>query len=180
MSEVTDLLKQGEIERLLPLIYDELRRIAARKMAEERADHTLQATALVNEAYLKLVGDREVRFENRAHFFAQAAEAMRRLLVDHARRKGRVRHGGDRQRVTLGAIDPIPSDDPEEILALDEALRRLEEQDARVGQVVKLRFFAGLDIEETAAALGISARTVKREWTFARAWLFRALDGDES
>lgn len=179
MSDVTELLKNGELDRLLPLLYAELRRLAGQLMAGERKDHTLCATALVNEAYLKLLGAREVRYENRAQFFSRAAEAMRRLLVDHARKRGRQRRGGGAERITLGSSEPILIEDPAEILALDQALQRLEQQDPRMSQVVKLRFFAGLEIEETAAAMDISPSTVKREWTFARAWLFRALKGDD-
>ncbi|MFG0317023.1 MAG: ECF-type sigma factor [Planctomycetota bacterium JB042] len=183
MSEVTELFRRladGDADApdaLLPLVYDELRRVARRQMAGERADHTLSATALVHEAWLKLAPDGSGRtFEGRRHFVAVAARAMRRLLVDHARGRRRERRGGDRLRVTLDAGAELAADeDPEEILALDEALRRLAEKDPRASRVVELRTFAGLSIDETADALGVSPRTVKREWTLARAWLFREM-----
>ncbi len=167
-------------EELLPLVYGELRRVAAARMAQEAPGHTLQATALVHEAYLRLVGDQSLEWDNRAHFFAAAAEAMRRILVENARRKARIRHGGGRQRVPLEPDGIAADEDSPEILAVDEALRRMEERDPRMGAVVKLRFFAGLSIEDTARALGVSHRTVRRDWTFAKAWLAEALGSNES
>jgi RNA polymerase sigma factor (TIGR02999 family) len=138
---------------------------------------TLQATALVHEAYLRLVGDRDVEWANRAHFFAAAAQAMRRILIEHARAKRGPRRGGDRRRLPTDVLDLAMADDPEEILAFDEAISRLENEDADAARVVQLRFFAGLSIDETASAMGVSASTVKREWAFARAYLFRTLGG---
>lgn len=181
MSDVTTLLRcmsgpgGGDPDRLLRLVYDELHRVAARLMQGEGRDHTLCATALVNEAWLRLGRIDGSRFEDRRHFLSVAAEAMRRLLVDHARGRRRERRGGDWQRITLGGIEPRQVDDPEEFLALDDALRRLTGLDPRMGQVVRLRFFAGLSVEETAEVLSVSPRTVKREWTLARAWLFHEL-----
>lgn len=184
-SEVTQLLGQAAggdtsaADRLLPLVYDQLRAVAQGRMASENPGHTLQATALVHEAFLRLVGPRDVPWQNQAHFYAAAAEAMRRILVDHARSKKREKRGGARQRVVLNVLDLADSENPEEILALDEALRRLEEQEPDAASVVRLRFFAGLSVDQTAEALELSARTVDRRWKFARAWLFRELDGDD-
>jgi RNA polymerase sigma factor (TIGR02999 family) len=149
---------------LLPLVYDELRKLAAARMSAEAPGHTLDATALVHEAYLRLVGDQ--KFDGRGHFFAAAAEAMRRILVDAARRKGRVRHGGDRRRVELADLPAATP--PDDLLDLDAAL-----------DVVKLRFFAGLTVPEVAAALGISVATAERHWAFARTWLFAELNDAE-
>src|SRR5262245_40268429 len=184
MSEVTHLLaalEQGDphaASQLLPIIYDELRRLAARKLGQERPGQTLQPTALVHEAYLRLFGEGETRhWDNRRHFFAAAAEAMRRILVESARRKNRVKHGGDRQRVELDDHDVPVRPPPEEILALDEALTRLTAEDAAAAQVVQLHFFAGLSIEEAAETLGISRATAYRHWTYARAWLRSAIGG---
>ena len=164
-------------DELFPLVYDELRRLARRRMAEERAGHTLQATALVHEVYLKLVGDQKEAWGGRGQFFAAAAEAMRRILIDHARRHAGLKRGGGRGKVPLSAVDLATAsrDHAPEILALDEAISRLEQVSPDVAAVVRLRFYAGLSVEETAEALGISPRTVKREWTYARARLFREL-----
>jgi len=162
---------------LLPLVYEELRKLAAYRMTGERSDHTLQATALVHEAYLRLVGDRNYPWANRAQFFVAAAEAMRRILIEHARAKNGPRRGGDLQKWPLEVVDLATTDDPEQIMALDEAISRLEEQDADAARVVRLRFYAGLSIEEVAEAVEASPRTVKREWAFARAFLFRILEG---
>lgn len=186
MAEVTRILyaiEEGDAKaatELLPLVYDQLRKTAQQRMAAERAGHSLDATALVHEAYLKLVGDDAagLRWANRAHFFAAAAEAMRRILVDHARAKGRRKRGGDRAKLSLTVAQLGGDEKGDEIVALDEALRRLEKQDKRMARIVSLRFFAGLSVEETAQALDISARTVKREWSLARAWLFRELNAD--
>jgi RNA polymerase sigma factor (TIGR02999 family) len=163
-------------DQLLPIIYNELRDLAARKLHQENVGHTLQATALVHEAYLRLVDvDRPQDWNGRGHFFAAAAEAMRRLLIERARHKKRLRHGGDFKRVDLDSHLCI-SDDDEMVLALDEALTRLAAQEPQAAEVVKLRYYAGLTIEETAAALDISTRTVNRHWTYARAWLYRVLE----
>jgi RNA polymerase sigma factor (TIGR02999 family) len=189
MSDVTRILSQIEsgepsaAEQLLPLVYDELRKLAAAKLAQERPGQTLQATALVHEAYLRLVDSDEARHWNsRGHFFGAAAEAMRRILIDNARYKQRPKHGGDRQRVDLN--DDLCVIAPrEDLLALDEALSRFSEQEPAKAQLVKLRYFAGLSLEEAAACMGISPATAKRYWAVARAWLFAALsessDADE-
>jgi RNA polymerase sigma factor (TIGR02999 family) len=170
---------QGE---LFQTVYAELLRIARRRMAGERADHSLNATELVHEAYLRLTGGeaRSGPWESRGHFFHAAAEAMRRILIDHARRRGRVKRGRGRRREILDVLDLAVHHDPEDILAVDEALERLIEWDPRLGELVRLRFFAGLSVEETARTLGVSDRTVRRDWTFARAWLYRALGGEEA
>lgn len=166
-------------ERLLQELYSELRRLAAHRLRGERRDHSLEATELVHEAFLRLSARPDVTWDDAGHFFGAAAEAMRRILVEHARARSRDKRGGSggkaprRLSLTLGGVaDLAANDDPEQILALDAALRRMEKQDARMAAVVRLRFYTGLSVEETAAALGISARTVKREWTFARAQLF--------
>jgi RNA polymerase sigma factor (TIGR02999 family) len=185
IDEVTRILsaiKQGEpqaAEQLLPLVYDELRRLAAEKMAREKPGQTLQATALVHEAYLRLVagssGDvrREQHWDSRGHFFAAAAEAMRRILVERARHKATLKRGGKAQRLELDNVS-IPSDDrPHELLALDEALTELERHDPQAAQLVKLRYFAGLGHQEAAKAMGIGRRTADRLWALARAWLYR-------
>ena len=164
---------------LLPLVYDELRKLAAARMADEAADQTLQPTALVHEAYLRLIGPADdIRWDNRGHFFAAAAEAMRRILVDAARRKAATRHGGGRARL---ALDPdLAAQEPrEDLIALDEALGRLAADDPLKAELVKLRFFAGMTLPEAAAALGLSERTAGRHWAYARAWLRRAVEGTE-
>jgi RNA polymerase sigma-70 factor, ECF subfamily len=172
--------RQQAADHLLPLVYEQLRAIARQRMAGERADHTLQATALVHEAYMKLMGAApeasEIAWRDRAHFYFAAAEAMRRILVDHARKHGARKRGGDRLRDPVNVCDLAADDDPGQIMALDDALVRLEDADARAADVARLRFFAGLSVEQTAQALGISERTVKREWTYARATLFRLLE----
>jgi RNA polymerase sigma factor (TIGR02999 family) len=161
---------------LLPLVYEELRKLAAVRMAAEAPGHTLNATALVHEAYLRLVGSAdEARWDNRGHFFAAAAEAMRRILVDAARRKRREKHGGDRQRMALDATQIAAPDARHDLLALDAALTRLEAEDPQAAKLVELRHFTGLSIAEAALALGISPRTADRIWSFARAWLHREL-----
>jgi RNA polymerase sigma-70 factor (ECF subfamily) len=169
-------------ERLLPLVYDQLRAAAQDYLRRERAGHTLQATALVHEAFLKLVGPREIPWRNRAHFYAAAAEAMRRILVDHARAKAAARRGGAEARQAAvqltGLPDPTSERESAGFLILDEAIARLEGVDAEVAAVVRLRYFAGLSVDDTAAALGVSAPTVKRAWAFARGWLKQALDED--
>ena len=167
-------------ERLLPVVYAELHRQAAREMRRESADHTLQATALVHEAYLRLVDQRRVEWRSRAHFFGVAAGLMRRILVDHARARRAAKRGGDVRPLTLGAVerqasDPSGGDPAVDLLALDDALGRLAALDADQARLVELRWFGGLTIEETAEALGVSPATVKREWVTARAWLRREL-----
>jgi RNA polymerase sigma factor (TIGR02999 family) len=164
---------------LLPLVYEELRRLAATYMSREGVGQTLQATALVHEAYLRLIGTEDPGWDNRGHFFGAAAQAMRRILVDRARRRGRIRHGGENRRVELDER-AVAGDGPSiDMLALDEALTRLEALDERKAKVVMLRYFAGLGIEETAQALAVSPATVKNEWAFARAWLQKELAGDD-
>ena len=163
---------------LLPLVYDQLRKAAQLQMADERPDHTLQATALVHEAYLRLVRSDPKAWENPAHFYVAAAEAMRRILIEHARKRGRLKRGGGGVRVSLSAVYLAEEADPEEIMSVESAVRRLEKRDARMSSIVRLRFFAGLSVEETAAALGLSDRTIRREWAVARAWLERELGGD--
>ncbi len=164
-------------EALLPLVYEELRKLAAHRMAGERSDHTLQATALVHEAYIRLVGNRNYPWASRAQFFSAAAEAMRRILIEHARAQKGPRRGGGLKKWPLDVVDLAVADDPEQILALDEAISRLEQQDADAARVVRLRFYAGLSIDEVAEAVGASPRTVKRNWAYARAFLFRVLEG---
>ena len=186
MSDVTRILsaiEQGDpkaAEQLLPQVYDELRRLAAQRLAQEKPGQTLQATALVHEAYLRLVDrDTAQRWDSRGHFFAAAAEAMRRILVENARRKAGPKAGGDRQRVDLDAIEP-PIEGPRvDLIALDEALTVLEAKDRRKADVVRLRFFAGLSIEQTAQALGISAATANNDWSYAKSWLRLAMLDDE-
>jgi RNA polymerase sigma factor (TIGR02999 family) len=181
MSEVTRILsaiEQGDphaAEQLLPLVYDELRQLASARLAQEKPGQTLQATALVHEAYLRLVDVEKAQVWNsRGHFFAAAAEAMRRILIDNARQKRRPKHGGDRQRIDLD--EALSLDHPQDdLLALDEALTRLAAQEPIKAEVVKLRYFAGLSLDETAVALGISLATAKRYWAVARAWLFAEL-----
>jgi RNA polymerase sigma factor (TIGR02999 family) len=170
--------RAGAADELLPMVYTHLRAIAEQRMELERPGHTLQATALVHEAYLRLVGAHDIAWNGRAHFYHIAAEAMRRLLVEHARARGRIKRGGDRQRAPLNILDLAADPDEEQIVALDDAMRRLEQVDGQAAEVVRLRFYAGLSVEQTSDALGISARTVKRDWAFARAWLHQALAGE--
>ncbi|MHC4140925.1 MAG: sigma-70 family RNA polymerase sigma factor [Planctomycetota bacterium] len=166
-------------DQLLPLVYDQLRAIAQQRMNEERAGHTLQATALVHEAYVRLVGDEDVAWADRSHFYAAAVEAMRRILIDHARRRGAVKRGGDWRRAAVNVASLALDENLDNFLALDEAILRLEGQDRTAAQVVRLRFFAGLSIEDTARILEVSPRTVKREWTYARTWLLHHLENEE-
>ena len=175
LADVRSEDRKAALERLLPLVYEELRVLARAQMRHERPDHTLQTTALVHEAYLRMLGGQNPPWNDRGHFFRAAAEAMRRILVEHARKHRRIKRGGDRVRVSLSGLKLGVSEDSDTILALDDALGRLDKQDPRVADVVRLRFFAGLSVEETAKALEVSARTVKREWSFARAWLYNAL-----
>jgi len=182
MSDVTQLLREiddgnpSAAEQLLPLVYDELRKLAAARMAQEAAEHTLQATALVHEAYLRLVDRSDPQLWNgRGHFFGAAAEAMRRILLNRARDKARLKRGGQHRRIALEQIElatDVPDDD---LLDIDECITRLADEYPACVQLIKLRFFAGLTLEDAAAASGISVSTAKRQWTFARAWLYDAL-----
>jgi RNA polymerase sigma-70 factor, ECF subfamily len=185
-SQVTDLLRRWRsgdrdaLEHLMPLVYEELHRIASRYLSHERFDHTLQSTALVHEAYVKLVDQRRVDWQNRAQFFGLAAQAMRRILVDHARLRGRAKRGADATRVPLDLVDPAAPTggiDPADALALDGALQKLEALDPGQARIVELRFFGGLTVDEIADVVSVSPRTVKREWTIAKAWLYRELAG---
>jgi RNA polymerase sigma factor (TIGR02999 family) len=183
VTQILHALEQGDPQaasQLLPLVYDELRRLAAHKLAQEKPGQTLNPTALVHEAYLRLVGANEARaFANSKHFLVAAAEAMQRILVENARRKKRRKHGGGRQRLDFETVDPPDwHDDGELVLAVDEALQQLAEEEASVAEVVRLRWFAGLSIEQTAAALELSVRTVNRHWAYARAWLYQKLKAD--
>jgi RNA polymerase sigma factor (TIGR02999 family) len=179
MTDVTQILSQIEqgdptaAEQLLPLVYDELRRLAAARLAHEKPGQTLQATALVHEAYLRLVGgETEQSWDNRGHFFAAAAEAMRRILVASAKRKRRLKHGGDRVRVDLDSACMVEHSPSDQLLALDEALMRLAVEDPQKARLVSLRYFAGMTVAEAAAALGISRATADRYWTYAKTWLY--------
>src|SRR5262245_45150099 len=183
MNEVTRILsaiEQGDGQaaaQLLPLVYDELRKLAARKLAQEQPGQTLQPTALVHEAYLRLVGsDPRQPWDGRGHFFAAAAEAMRRILVEQARRKGRIRHGGGLRRADLPDEEVAAPSDDKQVLLLDEALTRLAAARPQAAELVQLRFFAGLTVDEAAPLLGLSPRTARRLWVFARAWLRRDMD----
>jgi RNA polymerase sigma factor (TIGR02999 family) len=183
MSEVTQLLNQIEqgnvaaASDLLPLVYAELRRLAGHKMSKERPGQTLQPTALVHEAYIRLVGDEAVKWDGRSHFFAAAAEAMRRILIESARRKKSLKRGGDmNQRDLADDVAINNSADLDELLDLDAALTKLAAQEPELAKLVELRYFAGLSVEEAAQALGVSTRTVKRNWAFARAWLGREMN----
>jgi RNA polymerase sigma factor (TIGR02999 family) len=193
MSDVTKILKQIEFgdpsaaAELLPLVYDELRKLAAARLAHEKPGQTLQPTALVHEAYLRLgVGGQQSGagqsaaagpWHSRGHFFAAAAEAMRRILVENARRKRRLRHGGGRQRVPLDAVEKVSGPDPDVILAVDESLNRLAAEDPAAAEIVNLHFFVGLTLDETADAIGVSRATVYRQWSYARSWLKLSLAG---
>ena len=182
VTQVLSAIEQGDphaAAQLLPLVYDELRRLAAQQLAREAPGQTLDATGLVHEAYLRLVGTAdERRWRDRGHFFAAAAQAMRHLLVDNARRKRREKHGGGRRHVTLDESVPAPPAAEPDLLALDEALTRLEAADPEAAAVVQLRYFGGLSVEEAAEALGTSRASAYRHWAFARAWLLHELSGD--
>jgi RNA polymerase sigma factor (TIGR02999 family) len=185
MSDVTHILsaiEQGDpsaAEQLLPLVYDELRKLAGHRLAQEKPGQTLGATALVHEAYLRLVGgDKAQPWSGRGHFFAAAAEAMRRILVEQARKRARLKRGGDRKRLDLDALQLSVPEAGDELLALDEALTELGERHPNKAALVKLRYFAGLTVDEAAHSLGISTSTADRHWTFARAWLYRRIVGD--
>jgi RNA polymerase sigma factor (TIGR02999 family) len=183
MTDVTRILnaiEQGDAkaaDELLPLVYEELRRLAGQKMSQELPGQTLQATALVHEAYIRLVGSDAQSWDSRGHFFAAAAEAMRRILVENARRKRSLKSGGDRKRVAFTDAVVVTENDPyaDDLIALDEALGKLSKKDKIKADLVKLRYFAGLTIEQTAESLGISTATAKRFWTYARAWLIREI-----
>lgn len=166
---------EGALAALTPLVHQELHRLAARYMVRERPGHVLQATALVNEAYLRLVDWKGVRWQNRAHFFAMAAKVMRHILVDQARTRARAKRGGGPLHVSLSEAERMPLRTSSDLVALDDALTRLEGLDARQSRVIELRFFGGLDLEETANVLGVSVGTVRRDWSLARAWLYREL-----
>jgi RNA polymerase sigma factor (TIGR02999 family) len=185
MSEVTRILsaiEQGDphaAEQLLPLVYEELRRLAAQKLAHEKPGQTLDATALVHEAYLRLIGGEvALQWDSRGHFFAAAAEAMRRILVDNARRKRRRKRGGNLQRVDLDEVEITVEGPSEDILALDDALAKLAQKHPKMADLVKLRYFAGLTVAEAAKVLHISPSTADRHWTYARAWLYREIVGE--
>jgi len=185
VSDVTRILEAAQsgdptaADQLLPLVYEELRRLAAHKMDNEAAGQTLQPTALVHEAWLRLVGNENRKWDGRAHFFAAAAEAMRRILIDRARRKRAIRHGGDRQRVDIQEVDLASPDSDDQLLALSDALDKLTVQHKAEAELVKLRYFVGLTNDEAAQVLGISPRTAKYYWTHARAWLFRQIERPE-
>jgi RNA polymerase sigma factor (TIGR02999 family) len=185
-SDVTELLlawntgDRTALERLMPLVYQELRRLAGGYMRSENPGHSLQATALVNEAYIRLVDQQRVDWKNRAHFFGAAAQIIRRVLVDHARTRGRLKRGGDEVRVTFDEESAPRSEVQWDLIALDDALNQLAKLDPQQARVVELRYFTGLSIEETAEALGISPATVKRDWATARAWLFREMTDGRS
>jgi len=183
MTDVTRILNAIErrdakaTEELLPLVYEELRLLAAQKLSHEPSGQTLQATALVHEAYLRLVGNEPQGWENRGHFFAAAAEAMRRILVDTARRKRSRKRGGDRQRLSLETLDLMTRVTPEQIVMLDDALTVLAREDAQAAEIVKLRLFTGLSVDQAAKAIGVSRATAYRQWTYARAWLHSEIHG---
>jgi RNA polymerase sigma factor (TIGR02999 family) len=186
MTDVTRILSQIEegdpqaAAQLLTLVYDELHRLAAQRMAHEDAGHTLQPTALVHEAYVRLVDVQQVqRWNNRGHFFAAAAEAMRRILVENARRKRARMRGGDREKVDLNVVEPAAPRISEDVLALNEALEKLEKQDHVKAELVKLRYFAGLTMEQAAEAIGVSPATAHRYWNYARAWLHQEMAGND-
>lgn len=183
-ENITDLLvsygrgDKESLDKLMPVVYDELRRQAARYLRREQVGHTLQTTALIHEAYVRLVDQRNVQWQNRAHFFGIAAQMMRRILVDHARTKKRAKRGGSNIKVSLADATVAAKGQDLDVVALDEALNRLAKIDEQQSRVVELRFFSGLTVEETAEVMGISPATVKRDWSMAKAWLHRELSGD--
>ncbi len=183
-AKLLESIKSGDTHaaaKLLPLLYDELRKLARQKLARESPGQTLDATALVHEAYLRMIGSGDDRpFAGEGHFFAVAAEAMRHVLVDRARRKRREKHGGGRRRVDLHDDQPAPPDRADDLLALDEALDRLAVEDPEAARLVQIRYFAGLSVEDAGASLGISRATAYRQWAFARAWLLEELGGGEA
>jgi RNA polymerase sigma factor (TIGR02999 family) len=180
--DITEMLrdwsdgKRDALDNLMPLVYGELRRQAARYLRRERPDHTLQTTALIHEAYIKLIDQKDVQWQNRAHFFAIAAQAMRRILVDYARTKHREKRGGDAAKLSLEEATMIAVEEKSvDLMALDEALTRLAEIDERKSRIVELRYFSGLSVRETAEVLGVSPKTIESDWTMAKAWLHREL-----
>ena len=186
LSDVTRILSQIEsgdpsaAEQLLPLVYEELRKLAAEKMGKERTDHTLQATALVHEAYVRLVADENCRWNSRGHFFSAAAEAMRRILIESARHKRALKEGGQHRQINFPDLSQDLDNLACDLIDLDEALARFESLEPQKAQLIKLRFFAGLSIEHAAATLGISVATAKRQWVYARAWLYGKINGQDS
>jgi RNA polymerase sigma factor (TIGR02999 family) len=183
VQDVTDLLvasSDGNAEamaKLVPMVYDELHRLASHYLRRERPDHTLQTTELIHEAYFRLIDQKRVQWQNRSHFFALAAESMRRILLDYARARKAAKRGGGQRKLSLDDVAVMAEDRAEEIMALDEALEELAALDPRQSRIVELRFFGGLTVEETARELNISVATVKREWAVAKAWLYRRLKG---
>jgi RNA polymerase sigma factor (TIGR02999 family) len=178
VTRILEAAQQGDAtaaDKLLPLVYEELRKLAAHRMANEAAGQTLQPTALVHEVWMRLVGRENPKFENRAHFFAASAEAMRRILIDNARRKRALRHGGGQQRVNIEQVDLASVCDDDQMLAVNEALDKLAAENKPEAELVKLRYFVGMTLEEAAEVLGISARTADNYWAHARAWLFHEL-----
>ena len=169
---------KAALDRLTPLVYDELRRIAHRYVQREREGHTLQTTALVNEAYLRLAGQQKVAWQNRAHFFAVTAQVMRHILIDHARRRRYVKHGGEIQQVSIEDASVMTEQRAADLIALDEALVELAKLDPRKSRVVELRYFGGLSLEETAEVVDVSLMTVRRDWRAAKAWLYKAVNGE--
>lgn len=182
-NEITQLLQdwsggdQTALDRLMPLVYDELHRLAHQYMRREKAGHLLQTSALINEAYVRLVDQPQIRWENRSHFFGIAARLMRLILVDEARKRNSAKRGGGAIQVSLAEATNVPREQAASVIALDDALKSLEAIDSRQGEIVELRFFGGLSIEETAEVLSVSPGTVMRDWTFARAWLRQQMDG---
>jgi RNA polymerase sigma factor (TIGR02999 family) len=183
VTQILDAIEQGDpvaAEELLPLVYDELRKLAAQRLSQEKAGQTLQATALVHEAYLRLVDVRKVqRWDSRGHFFAAAAEAMRRILLNRARDKKRAKRGGERRRVDLDRLEIALDTNDEQLIALDEALTEFAAEDAAAARLVNLRFFAGLALKDAAESLGLAPRTAERQWAYARAWLYARLRQDD-
>jgi RNA polymerase sigma factor (TIGR02999 family) len=183
-DDVTGLLhewRQGDksaFDKLMPIVYDEIRRIAHRYMQKERDGHTLQTTALINEAYVRLVGQQKIEWQNRAHFFAVTAQVMRHVLIDHARRLQNAKRGGGVQHIALDHVDAMSPERAKELIALDEALSELAKLDPRKSRVVELRYFGGLSLEETADILEISLMTVRRDWRAAKAWLYRRVTNE--
>ncbi len=178
MTRILEAAQQGDpkaAEKLLPLVYEELRRLAAHKMAGQAPGHTLQPTALVHEAWLRLIGNEDARFAGRAHFFAAAAEAMRHILIDSARRKQAARHGGGQARVDIQSVEIAAAAEDEELLAIHEVLDKLATEEPEKAQLTKLRYFVGMTFEEAAEVLGISVATAKRHWAYARAWLYEEI-----
>jgi len=182
VTQIVNAIERGDLraaDELLPIVYGELRRLAARKLSREAPGQTLQATALVHEAYIRLVGSQDPGWENRRHFFTAAAEAMRRILVDRARRKRSLRHGGGRERLDLDDVEPAIDGPSDHLIALDEALTKLAEQDKLKADLVKLRYFAGLTLPEAARVIGVSVAAAERYWAYARGWLRLEITGDE-